>query len=444
MWNGGKVAEDSSDQINFIRQKLQTVSWVILFTLFIFQLLIVKFIYSFMDYLPMASVVGVLVIAAALGVMCLYLSKVAMTKAVDAIEGYSGKMRTLVNSTRELQHIDHSDVLLKNIVESAVKMLGADGGTVLLRDEEQLVFKVVRGGNEQALEGFKIPDDEGIVGWVVQHGKTVRANDAKHDSRYWPEVDRMVGHDTSAVLCAPLELHSKTIGALELVGDGSGVFGQEDEEILSHFAAQAALSIEKTEFMESEKNYEIHLTNILTEALESLSEKHGHARRVAKYTLMMADAVGMQERRKQRLYQASILHDIGFLKLRLDKISSPEEYTLHPEHGYEMLKPINFYADIAPFVLHHHERFDGKGYPAGYAGEEIPLESRMLFIAEAFDAMVSRHSYKKVGKVLSEDVIPRVVDFAEAVSELKKHAGSQFDPRLVEAFLQNISEEDIE
>ena len=92
-----------------------------------------------------------------------------------------------------------------------------------------------------------------------------------------------------------------------------------------------------------------------------------------------------------------------------------------------MIKPINFYADIAPIILHHHERYDGYGYPSHLKGDEIPLGARIVCIAEAFDAMTSTRSYK----------IP--ISFEDALEELRKNAGTQFDPDLVKLFIENIS-----
>jgi HD-GYP domain-containing protein (c-di-GMP phosphodiesterase class II) len=98
----------------------------------------------------------------------------------------------------------------------------------------------------------------------------------------------------------------------------------------------------------------------------------------------------------------------------------------HPVVGYDMIKQINFYADIAPVILYHHERYDGHGYPSKLKGEDIPIEGRIIAIAEAFDSMISISSYR----------VP--VSFNEAIEELKRKSGSQFDQELVEIFAENI------
>lgn len=158
----------------------------------------------------------------------------------------------------------------------------------------------------------------------------------------------------------------------------------------------------------------------------------------------MAQAMKMSENEQKKLYNASLLHDIGFLNIRQGDVLSIDDYRSHSQLGYEMLKPITFYDDISPIILHHHERYDGKGYPSGLKGDAIPIESSMLAIAEAFDAMVSKDSYKCVGKIINEGIIPSIVGIESAIEELKRNANTQFDPKLVEVFVKNISEDYLE
>jgi putative nucleotidyltransferase with HDIG domain len=193
--------------------------------------------------------------------------------------------------------------------------------------------------------------------------------------------------------------------------------------------------------MEDQRNYEIHLTDILVDAMDThINEKVGHSKRVAKYSLMIADELNMPENEKRKLYKACLLHDIGFLKIKLKDVTSKEQYKAHPQLGYEMLRQINFYADIAPFVLHHHERYEGNGYPNELIGDAIPVESRIIAIAEAFNAMTSRDSYKYVGKMLDKAEHSSTAVFHHAIEELKKNAGTKFDPNLVDIFVNTIDE----
>jgi HD-GYP domain-containing protein (c-di-GMP phosphodiesterase class II) len=230
-------------------------------------------------------------------------------------------------------------------------------------------------------------------------------------------------------MCIPLKAKEKVIGVLVLLNKkNEHPYRSRDEEIITYLADQAAISILKTTFIEDQKNYEIHLTEILLEAIDSqLSDKEGHSKRVARYSNIMGKALHIAEEAQRRLYMASLLHDVGFLKMRTSDAYNKEELMRHPVVGYEMIKPINFYADIAPYILHHHERYDGFGYPSQLKGEEIPLVARIISIAEAFDVMTSAMSYK----------IP--IRFEDALEELRENAGTQFDPDLVKIFVENIT-----
>ncbi|MDP2158725.1 MAG: HD domain-containing protein, partial [Nitrospirota bacterium] len=254
------------------------------------------------------------------------------------------------------------------------------------------------------------------------------------NKQFNPQYDEMTGFETKSILCVPLKTKSGVIGVLAVLNKEGGYhYRQRDEDILSYLGEQAAISILKTKFVEDQKNYEIHLTDLLLETIDfQLPEKKGHALRVARYSNMLAKALDMSMEKKKKLYFACLLHDVGFLKINLDEAYKKEVFMQHPVIGYEMIRPITFYAEIAPFILHHHQHYDGNGYPPSkLKGEHIPLEARIIAIAEAFDAMTSPLSYK----------VP--ASYEDALEELKKKAGTQFDPRLVDLFVSNITPEHI-
>jgi putative nucleotidyltransferase with HDIG domain len=378
---------------------------------------------------------------AALAVLGLFLANTASRKAIEKIEEYSNKLSALLTTTRDIREIVYGDVLLEKIMNSSLKITGAAAGSISLVEDDKLVIKMVKGIENNRLLGFSIPKSHSISGWVIENGNIMRVNDVKKDSRFDPSIDNITGYETKSVLCAPLKLSSGTIGTLELFNKKDGAFSSEDEELISYFSDQAAISIARAKFYEDQKNYEIHLTDILLNTIDSHPEKRGHSLRVAKYSLLIANAINLSEDQKRRLHRASMLHDIGFIKMKA--VLSKEEYKAHPQIGYEMLQPINFYSDIISIILHHHERFDGNGYPSGLKGEAIPLESRLIAIAEAFDSMTSEESYKYI-KMNRKDVRPSIERLHSAIEELKNNAGTQFDPKLVEVFVNNIDESSLE
>lgn len=157
----------------------------------------------------------------------------------------------------------------------------------------------------------------------------------------------------------------------------------------------------------------------------------GHANRVEKFAVELAEAYHLPFESVQNIRTASILHDIGKIGINdsiLNKATrlSQEEYheiMRHPSIGADIISKVDFLKDITTIVKHHHERFDGKGYPDGLHGEEIPIEAAILTIADSYDAMTSDRPYRKA---LTQE---------EAFEELKKNAGTQFHPKLVEAFI---------
>lgn len=158
----------------------------------------------------------------------------------------------------------------------------------------------------------------------------------------------------------------------------------------------------------------------------------GHSERVGRATAMMAAELGMDDERLEVLRFAGILHDVGKLGvptrvLRKDGPLTPEErrvIELHPEYGHEIVRGIDFLGEARSAILHHHERLDGSGYPYGLAGAEIPESARVVAVADAFDAMTSTRSYRRARPV------------SAAVAELRRCAGTQFDPRMVRALVR--------
>lgn len=176
---------------------------------------------------------------------------------------------------------------------------------------------------------------------------------------------------------------------------------------------------------------------VLVETIERVDPRlKGHGIRTARYAVHLGHAIGMPEAELTHLCLASLLHDIGLLTvlqslLRKDGPLTDVEYALvqsHPRAGAELLEPIPFLRVPALWIAHHHERWDGCGYPYGLRGELIPMGSRILAVADTFDSLMSPHwsGHRR--------------DVESALCLLRLLAGSQLDPDLVEVFAQRVPE----
>lgn len=163
----------------------------------------------------------------------------------------------------------------------------------------------------------------------------------------------------------------------------------------------------------------------------------GHSDRVSQYSVLIGKKLGLNEETLKTLRIGGLFHDIGKIGipdsiLLKDSKLTPEEYSEikhHPSIGTHILSNATIFADIIPVVKYHHERFDGRGYPENLRGEEIPLVARIAAVADAFDAMSSRRTYRNS------------LDMETIVGELEKNAGTQFDPKVVDVFLSIVRDD---
>lgn len=433
----------SDNSIAIILGHLKVMNLTVLLFLTVLFLITARFIYKFLDYIPQQSVYIFLAVTALLLGAFYGISRIIAQQAIRSIESYGSKISSVMSMSRDVQTIQHSDILIENILDTAVRLSDADGGTLFLTNDDEIEFKVVRGANAEKLQGVRIPRETGIVGWVIKEGLPVRIEDAKQDARHFSKIDEQTEYETRSILTVPLLFSQRAAGALQLVKSVPSHFTKDDEELLQYFAGQAVLAMSNSLFREDMKNVEMHMTNVLVEAVDNISDKRGHLRMVAKYSLLIGRGIEMTEEEMERLYRAAILHDIGFLRIDQGGIKTLTEYQAHAEKGFEILRVIPFYQDIASFVRHHHERFDGTGYPSGLKGEMIPIISRIIGIAETFDVMTNEFSFKMRRNGAEKKIPPGTAGFRKALIELKQNAGTQFDPRLVEVFLGAVSEEDI-
>ena len=175
---------------------------------------------------------------------------------------------------------------------------------------------------------------------------------------------------------------------------------------------------------------------ILKTLTDKYTEEKVHSERVSQICRKIGEALQLRSDEIAELEMAGLFHDIGKISIPDSILEKPaalthEEYDIiksHTENGYQILRAADEYSDLAIDALYHHEHYDGKGYPEGLKGDSIPLNSRIIAVADAYEAMTSNRPYRKA---LSREY---------ALNELKKYAGTQFDPKIVDVFLKTIAE----
>jgi HD-GYP domain-containing protein (c-di-GMP phosphodiesterase class II) len=432
------VKEDKEQRpfISEIKEKIRLLNSIAAFIVITLLAVILRYLFKplsdVLDFLPDISITLIIIIVVILAVIGFYMWTVVSHRIIKRIEKYRDRLDRIFAVTKDLREEIYGDILLNKIMDHSLSVTQSDAGAILIIENDTLTFKIVKGETSDELIGRTVPRGKGIAGWVAANSQPVLIADAKSDERFDPDVDVVAGHETKSLLCVPLATKAGVEGVIEL-NKKDDHYSVRDVELITYLADQAAASLVQARFREDQKNYEIHITDMLLEAIDfQIPEKMGHSKRVATYSNILAKAINMPEEKRKRLYVAALLHDVGFLRIKTEDIYSREDYMKHPVIGNEMIRPINIYADVAPFILYHHERYDGYGYPEKLKGDAIPIESRIIAVAEAFDAMVSETSYK----------VP--LSFNAAIEELQRNAGTQFDFWLVDVFVSNIQPEHLQ
>lgn len=339
------------------------------------------------------------------------------------------ELASLVNSS-----LDPAEVR-RLAVEAVPRCVGADAASLLLLDGEtgELYFEAASGEKGRHLKEVRLKPGEGIAGWVARKGGAVIVDDVKHDPRFASDIDRFTGYDTRNMIVAPVATKEKVWGVLQVLNKLTGVFNDHDLELVQALADQVAIAIENASMYQEMRLTFLGVTTALAEALE-LRDPYtgGHTRRVHEYSVLIASHLGLSEEEMDILRLAAIMHDIGKIGVSDQVLRKPgrlnqeefNEMCRHPEAGVDIIEHLPQLSRVVPGVLHHHEQYDGSGYPHRRQSEEIPLHARIIAVADAFDAMTSDRPYRKA------------LTFEAAFAELQRCSGQQFDPRLVTIFQQ--------
>lgn len=346
------------------------------------------------------------------------------------------ELATLYEMSRALGSTLEMGVLLDSVLDSALRIFGVDAGYVTLRDREtgRLELQAWRGGSPTShMDDAALRNS--MSEWVIREGRPLIFNPPK--DRIGSSVDEITG--AQAALCVPLISAEGTLGAITVGShDSSFRFTSDDVRLLATIANHVTIAIGNIELFSSLQDAYLATVRSLAAAVDAKDPfTRGHSDRVARYAIMIAVKMGLSHDQRTALEMAAYLHDIGKIGVKEEILLKPGKLTAdemgqmkhHPLIGANILKPVGFPWPITPVVRHHHERWDGEGYPAGLKGEEIPLLARILTVADAFEAMVSDRPYRE-GRTIED-----------AISELERCSGTQFDTRITAAFIEALRDE---
>jgi HD-GYP domain-containing protein (c-di-GMP phosphodiesterase class II) len=332
---------------------------------------------------------------------------------------------------QEISAILDLDDLLDRIVKHLKQTLNYERAAVALIDEKTntLVVKAAERPYAKRIRSrLRVKLGQGITGYVALTGKPYIANDVSKNHRYY-----IFDKKTKSEIAVPLKIGDKVIGVINIESYKKDTFSEKDIELLTMVANQSSIAIQNSELYTSLKQSYLESVKTLVSAIEAKDPyTAGHSERVRRYALKIAKALKLKPEQIEELDYAGYLHDIGKIGISDTLLTKPtpltkEEFEIikeHPKIGHNILKHARHLAGACEIIKYEHEKYNGSGYPNGLKKEEIPIGARIIAVADAYDAMTTDRPYRKA---LSKE---------EAIRRLKEGSGTQFDPKVVKAFLK--------
>jgi HD-GYP domain-containing protein (c-di-GMP phosphodiesterase class II) len=332
----------------------------------------------------------------------------------------------------QIKTLQFSSNMLKELIEEILETMRMDLAFAVLPERREYNVFLCKGN------GFL---EEGAPqrAFVEKLIESVPPNDAYQEKNYFVLNDshtsichRDLHADRYRFLAVKMQHKETLYGWLGLVSfNFKEIFRRSELRLLSSMAEQVAVVIANTDLYRDLERFVINVVKSLVHAIEAKDVyTRGHSERVNHHCMMMAERLNLKGQARKDLGWAAILHDVGKIGIPEKILNKPDrlddqEYEVikkHPEKGYEILKPIEQLSPALPAILHHHERFDGSGYPVGLRGDGIPLPARIIAVADTFDAITTDRAYRAG------------VSTERAFEIMADAAGTQLDPELTETF----------
>ena len=325
---------------------------------------------------------------------------------------------------------DTSDVR-QLVLRVAINLVGATKGLLLSRED------LDSDGDLDLIhhEGFENDPEDGAV--AERFAREVLRSDAtvrEDEPDIAPERRTAADEEIKNLLAIPIYIADK-FGGVVVLANKDGGFHEYDDDVLLALGNHAGAVLHNQRLQEQLRTTYVGTVRVLADAIEAKDRfLRGHADEVSSYVAAVAERLGLEPQKREELVYSSLLHDIGKIGISERILMKPGELTpeersviqLHPRIGYRLVQQVPALRSTQLAILHHHERFDGEGYPAGLRGDEIPMDARIIAIADAFSAMTADRPYR------------RRMSLEDACAELERCAGTQFDPIVVRLFVEEV------
>lgn len=374
--------------------------------------------------------------------------KTKFSEALGRIRGLESEMtevlREMQEKVRQLECLNEFSSAMNSALDPAwVGAKALEATCKLLGCKTAALFLVDKKKSELFHDLERMPiDDQTVTGYTAMTGESQLCNELAEHPHHLKKHLQPSLKNVHTLVSIPLRVRDQVIGVLLAMDKLPSApkkksqhswpdFYENDKKLLETLGFQVAIALENSRlYTEIKKNF-FETVEALAEAIEKKDRyTGGHTKRVVYYAMCIAKYLQLSQEQIENIRLAAILHDVGKIGIE-DKILKkqsqldPEEWKVmqtHPELGFEILGRVEGLKEVIAGTRYHHERWDGKGYPLGLKGEEIPLVARIVSVADTYDAMASTRPYRK-------GMDPKL-----AYEEILKHRGTQFDPMVVDAF----------
>lgn len=344
-------------------------------------------------------------------------------------------MNTIIMATQSTASSTEIDPLIELSFAHLKKYLSVDAIRLFMWEKDGTFYHDETGIKKK----ITIPEQKSILGNVKSSGRALMIKNVDAYIDFNPDIDAITEEGRiSNLIASPIKVANEVMGVL-MAGnsDPDKVFVGSELVWIKSVCGEIGAAMEKLKLYQDIHKLFLSSVEALTAAIEGKDPyTHGHSRRVTMYSMVIGKELGLDNKIIEDIRLSGLLHDIGKIAvsesilLKVEKLTDDEWYSLkqHPVKGVNMLEPVKEFEPLLPGIKHHHEHYDGKGYPDGLRGEEIPLMARILAVADAFDAMTSKRIYRDA---MTED---------EALKELERCRVTQFDPEITNVFIKIFKE----